>query len=169
MPQADTNPTLGFIVVVVISLTSGFAGVYFEKVLKTSQQVSLWVRNIQLASFSIVLSLIGAYVNDGAVIRERGFFHAYHWLVWSVVAIQAFGGLTVAMVMKYADNILKGFATSVSIIVSCVFAAYFFEVSFSLIFLLGAGLVTVSIYLYSSGAATAAAARPISSQTLLKS
>ena len=38
--------------------------------------------------------------------------------------LQAGGGLLVAMVVKYADNILKGFATSLSIIISCC-ASYF--------------------------------------------
>lgn len=39
--------------------------------------------------------------------------------------MQALGGLVVAAVMKYADNILKGFATSVSIVISSV-VSYFF-------------------------------------------
>lgn len=38
---------------------------------------------------------------------------------------QAVGGLIVAAVMKYADNILKGFATSLSIVLSS-FVSYFF-------------------------------------------
>ena len=39
--------------------------------------------------------------------------------------LQAFGGLVVAAVVKYADNILKGFATSVSIVVSSLVSFYF--------------------------------------------
>ena len=35
---------------------------------------------------------------------------------------QAFGGLMVAVAVKYADNILKVFATSISIIVSSIFS-----------------------------------------------
>lgn len=38
----------------------------------------------------------------------------------TVVCVQALGGLIVAMVIKYADNILKGFATSLSIIISAL-------------------------------------------------
>lgn len=37
-----------------------------------------------------------------------------------VLYLQALGGLVVAMVIKYADNILKGFATSLSIIISAL-------------------------------------------------
>ena len=56
--------------------------------------------------------------------REKGFWHGYSSVVWAVVLLQAGGGLLVAMVVKYADNILKGFATSLSIIISCC-ASYF--------------------------------------------
>ncbi|KAL6590741.1 hypothetical protein U3516DRAFT_770105, partial [Neocallimastix sp. 'constans'] len=31
----------------------------------------------------------------------------------------SFGGIIVSLVVKYADNILKGFANSISIILSC--------------------------------------------------
>ena len=41
-------------------------------------------------------------------------------MAWAVVVNQAFGGLLIAVVMKYADNIVKGFATSIAIIVSTV-------------------------------------------------
>ncbi len=45
------------------------------------------------------------------------------------LCVQALGGLVVAAVMKYADNILKGFATSVSIVCSSV-TSYFFLMDF---------------------------------------
>jgi hypothetical protein len=38
---------MGFGAVLSATLTSGFAGVYFEKILKTGP-TSVWVRNIQL-------------------------------------------------------------------------------------------------------------------------
>ena len=38
-------------------MTSGFAGVYFEMVLKTSKG-SIWMRNIQLSSIGIVMSMV---------------------------------------------------------------------------------------------------------------
>lgn len=36
------------------------------------------------------------------------------------VLLNSLGGLVVAMVVKYADNVIKGFATSVSIVVTAV-------------------------------------------------
>jgi len=41
--------------------------------------------------------------------------------------LQALGGLVIAVVIKYADNILKGFATSLSIIVSTLISYFLLE------------------------------------------
>lgn len=45
----------------------------------------------------------------------------------SVLCLQALGGLVIAVVIKYADNILKGFATSLSIILSALFSYFLLE------------------------------------------
>lgn len=41
------SPFVGLVAVLVACCSSGFAGVYFEKILKESKQ-SVWIRNIQL-------------------------------------------------------------------------------------------------------------------------
>ena len=53
-------------------------------------------------------------------IEEKGFFYGYDLFVWYLVALNACGGLIVAVVVKYADNILKGFACSMAIIITCI-------------------------------------------------
>ena len=75
--------------------------------------------------------------------------HGFDWVVWAVVFIQAIGGLIVAVVMKYADNILKGFATSFSIIVGTIAAIYFFDNWPQLLFIGGAILVIGAVVMYS--------------------
>ena len=117
------HPTVGFVAVLVSSLCSGFAGVYFEKILKGTGKgpaASIWLRNIQLGLFGVILGLGGMYINDYEQIKTKGMFFGYSNLVWFIIFMQAFGGLLVAVVVKYADNILKGFATSFAIIVSCI-------------------------------------------------
>ena len=147
----NQKPMLGFLAVLVSSLCSGFAGVYFEKILKgtgSGPGASIWLRNIQLGMFGAILGVITMLVKDGEKIASEGMFFGYSRLVWVVVAMQAFGGLLVAVVVKYADNILKGFATSLAIIVSCVVSIYVFNFVLSLQFIVGTGLVMVAIYLY---------------------
>lgn len=145
---AHQNPTIGFAAIFVACCLSGFAGVYFEKILKGSAHVSLWIRNIQLSAIAIPIGLTHTFITDGSFIVDQGFFFGYSWLVWTVIFLQAQGGLIVAVVVKYADNILKGFATSISIILSAVVSVYVFDFVITLQFFLGAALVILSVFLY---------------------
>ena len=65
-----------------------------------------------------------------------------------LVDLNATGGLLVAMVIKYADNILKGFATSLAIILTSVVAVFLFGLTLSLQFIAGAAFVIASVFLY---------------------
>lgn len=145
---SNQNYAVGLVAVVISCLSSGFAGVYFEKILKGSS-ASVWVRNVQLGIFGTALGLLGLWWNDGAAVAERGFLFGYTGMVWCVIFNQAFGGLLVAVVVKYADNILKGFATSFSIVVSTVMSIYLFGFHVDLLFTAGAGLVIGAVYMYS--------------------
>ena len=146
---AEQNQFIGMVAVLMACCCSGFAGVYFEKILKNSAKVSLWTRNIQLGLFGCLTGIIGAYMKDGDKINEHGFFFGYNKVVWAVIFNQAFGGLLVAVVIKYADNILKGFACSISICVSAVVAYFLFEFQISMMFVTGTSLVISAVYLYS--------------------
>ena len=61
------------------------------------------------------------------------------------------GGLLVALVMKYADNVVKGFATSLSIVLSSVVSAFIPALGFqpSMMFVAGSTLVILATLLYS--------------------
>lgn len=143
------SPLIGFLAILCACFLSGFAGVYFEMILKGSNDVSLWIRNIQLASFAVPFGLIQVFVTDYSIVSEKGFFFGYSALTWTVILLQAQGGLLVAVVVKYADNILKGFATSLAIIISSIVSVYLFNFEITFQFVLGTFLVISSIFLYS--------------------
>jgi solute carrier family 35 (UDP-sugar transporter), member A1/2/3 len=146
--NGPANSITGLLAVTSACLISGFAGVYFEKVLKTSN-VSLWIRNIQLAGYGIVIGLGGVYMGpDAASVHADGFLHGYNWTVWMSVLLNSLGGLVVAMVVKYADNVVKGFATSISILMTCTVSYFLFNSAITGQFLLGASIVLYSTYLY---------------------
>lgn len=143
----DQSKVLGFTAALTACFLSGFAGVYFEKILKGSD-VSVWMRNVQLALFGVPMGLVTTYIKDGGNIGEKGFLFGYDNFVWFTVLQNALGGLLVAVVVKYADNILKGFACSLAIIITCVASIFIFDFSISLQFSMGAALVISSIFLY---------------------
>ena len=70
---AAGNPAIGFAAVVTACFMSGFAGIYFEKVLKGTQ-TSIWMRNVQMGSIGAVLAVAAAFVKDGEAIAAAGFF-----------------------------------------------------------------------------------------------
>uniref|UniRef100_A0A667Z062 Solute carrier family 35 member A3b n=1 Tax=Myripristis murdjan TaxID=586833 RepID=A0A667Z062_9TELE len=149
---------VGLMAVLTACFSSGFAGVYFEKILKETKQ-SVWVRNIQLglcfagrslSLFGFVFGLIGMLMYDGQRVRESGMFQGYNKITFTVVVLQALGGLVIAAVIKYADNILKGFATSLSIIMSTLISYFLLEdFNPTSVFFTGAVLVIAATFLYS--------------------
>ncbi|GMT24210.1 hypothetical protein PFISCL1PPCAC_15507, partial [Pristionchus fissidentatus] len=142
------NALVGLSCIVVACILSGCAGVYFEKILKGS--VSLWTRNIQLALFAIPSSIASVYAQDGGFVREHGLFYGFDGIAWMTSLWYGIGGLSVAVCIKYADNISKNFATSMAIIVSTVGSVFLFSFAPSLIFVSGATLAIFSIFMYSS-------------------
>jgi len=144
---AEQNRTVGLTAAVVSCFLSGFAGVYLERVLK-SGKTSIWLRNIQMAAFSLVVAMAGVFWKDGEAVQANGFFYGYNPLVWLAIAIGSAGGILVAVVVKYADNVLKGFATSVSIVLSSVLSILFMGFEPTAVFLVGATIVILSTAAY---------------------
>mmetsp|Transcript_57551 Transcript_57551/g.129407 ORF Transcript_57551/g.129407 Transcript_57551/m.129407 type:complete len:361 (-) Transcript_57551:21-1103(-) len=148
---AQGNAVVGLVAVLSACVTSGLAGVWLEKILKQTD-ASIWLRNIQLAFFGAVLGLLGAFAQDGAKIQAHGFMQGYSGLVWAVILLQAVGGLVVAAVLKYADNILKCFGNALSIVLSCMLSAVLLEEFVpDGLFVIGTMLVILATSLYSVG------------------
>ncbi|ERT01135.1 hypothetical protein HMPREF1624_02375 [Sporothrix schenckii ATCC 58251] len=146
------NTTKGFFAAIVASFISGFTGVYFEKLIKESRvSVSLWTRNAQLSFFSLFpILLLGVWCKDGAAIAQHGFFVGYGPTVWATIALQALGGILVAICITYADNVAKNLAASFSIVVSYMANAVLFGEPMTLQSTLGVSTVLFSLYLYQS-------------------
>ncbi|KAA3680686.1 solute carrier family 35 (UDP-sugar transporter), member A1/2/3 [Paragonimus westermani] len=102
-----------------------------------------------VAIFGILIGLCGVFTYDRSAVLERGFFQGYTPTVWLVVLLQTFSGLGVAFVMKYADNILKGFAAGLSIILSSAISYLVLnDFTPSIATFAGAGLVIGATVLY---------------------
>lgn len=144
----SSRQVLGLIAVLSACLLSGFAGVYTEKILKGST-VSLWVRNAQLALCSLVIGSFCLLLSGDRVrVLSDGFFVGYNgWTVASVIN-NSFGGLLIAVVIKYADNILKNFSTAISIILTTLISANFMGLQAGWMFMAGVLTVCGSTFLY---------------------
>jgi UDP-sugar transporter A1/2/3 len=120
--QEGANVFLGTTAVLIEVTLSGFASIYFEKVIKTDPlQLNIWERNFQLAlgSFPVYLAFIA---NDRG--GEVGLFGGWSFVAFLLACLGAAGGLLVALSIKYGDSILKTLATTGAIILSSLLDHY---------------------------------------------
>lgn len=138
---------LGFLAVVFASFLSGFAGVFMEWTLKNSS--SIWLRNTQLGAWGCITSLVAAVYQDGEQLYKGGLMQGFTREVVFMIFTFACGGLMVAMVLRYADNILRQFSTALSLslttVISCV---AFGENHLNATFLLGTLLAILATFVY---------------------
>lgn len=143
---------LGVVVLLSAALCSSLAAVSFEKLLKGAN-VDVWTRNLQLACFSLLCAAVPLFLSrDGAVVRQKGFFHGYTPLTWACIFMNGWGGLLVGAVIKYANAILKDIAIGASICVSAVGSIVFFECQVTWNLVLGVMLVSWAVPLYAGRA-----------------
>lgn len=147
--SVEGSASVGLMAVIGACLISGAAGVYLELMLKSIKSTSLWLKNIQLASFGGVFGLAAVAFTGGERIAEEGFFTGYSPVVWLVILDVSAGGLLTALVVKYTDTISKGFATSASIVLSTIVSVAFMGLQLTPFFILGTVLVLTATLLYS--------------------
>lgn len=112
----DGNPFLGTVAVLIEVSLSGFASIYFEKVIKTDPlQLGIWERNFQLALGSIPVYLVLIAGNGGGT---AGFLGGWSPMAALLSVLGAAGGLLVALSIKHGDSILKTLATTGAIVLT---------------------------------------------------
>lgn len=144
---ASAQLAIGATCVVLACICGGFAGVYIETKLKSTMSVSLSIRNAQLASFALLTA-------GGAVILEA--VSKVGWqplanfttLAWITVVLRGASGYVVSATLRYADTIMKGFATSVAIITTIALESMLTSQLPSMLQVLGSILVMLSTYNY---------------------
>eukprot|EP00527_Entomoneis_sp_CCMP2396_P009341 CAMPEP_0198138886 /NCGR_PEP_ID=MMETSP1443-20131203/2271_1 /TAXON_ID=186043 /ORGANISM="Entomoneis sp., Strain CCMP2396" /LENGTH=391 /DNA_ID=CAMNT_0043800843 /DNA_START=191 /DNA_END=1366 /DNA_ORIENTATION=- len=153
--EKGVNLSVGLVAVTVACFSSAMAGVYFEKVLKKPAthgakvpNASVWMRNMQLAFFSVIIALFQGGLKTSA--SGKSYLHGFDMWVWILVLLQSCGGLLVAAVIKYADNVLKGLATGVSVVLSSGLSMLIFNTPLGPKFAMGGALIMTSVWFFSN-------------------
>lgn len=159
-PFGSTNLLVGLLAVSCACVCSALAGVYFEKVLKKKAdttddeppEASMWMRNIQLAFYSVLIAMVRGWWENSASGQESTlpYLYGFNAWTWTLVALQVCGGLLVAAVLKYADNVLKGLATGVSVVVSTFLSTLLFRTPLGMEFAVGACMILSSVWFFSN-------------------
>lgn len=147
VPQ-HASDFVGIASVGIACLTSGLAGVYFEKILKTSRS-SIWLLNMQLSMLSCFFCSLVTLTQDVEEIARHGLLTGYNSIVLLIILLQGLTGIAVALVVKYADSIIKSYAQAVSIVICLTLSAFLFDdTTINQTFLMGSFLVVMSCGCY---------------------
>ena len=129
-------------------LLSGLAGILLEMNYTRRRSSSLLLINLQLSIVSIPLALLAALEFDREAIAREGWLKGFHYDTLVVIFIQVVGGLLTAAVIKFAGNILKTFATSLAMLLTCLASMPLFGYRPTLLFWLGLMLTCLATVLY---------------------
>lgn len=154
----------GLLMLLVAGCCSGFASVYTEMVFKQVgaasevKQASLWLQNMQLATFTMLLMCITffggmlSYMgSETALLRDVGpsiMFRGFTGRTCMLIVSNAVGGLLVALVIKHADNILRGFSSAFATVNACILSVFCFGFVVGGHFVAGTAMVIISTLLY---------------------
>ncbi|KAJ7969189.1 putative CMP-sialic acid transporter [Quillaja saponaria] len=120
------TPFQGWVMAIVMALLSGFAGVYTEAIIKKRPSRNINVQNFWLYVFGMIFNAVAIVVQDFDAVMNKGFFHGYSLITVLMILNHALSGIAVSMVMKYADNIVKVYSTSVAMLLTAVVSSVSF-------------------------------------------
>jgi len=130
--SADASRTFaiswtGVVICVILSVLSASAGIATEWIMKKSslKMDPLHRQNIHLYFFGIVFNFIGYTLEKSPT---EGFLDGYNFTTALVIMSYSFTGLTVSVIMKYADNMVKIYAVAVSMALTAVISVFFVRV-----------------------------------------
>lgn len=133
----------GIQVVLLNSCLAALSGVLNEWLIKFQDpDQPLMLKNAQIYAFGVLVSLPN-YRTPAA-----GGLEGFTTLAWAIVLCNSFLGLSVAAVLKYTDNLVKNYVSSLAVLLSTIFSVLFFGFVLTPPFVLGFLVVSCSSYLY---------------------
>ena len=114
-----------------VAISSGFAGVYLEYVMKRTREtpVSPHIINLYMSLYGVVSAAATVYAKDGSVVTERGLLSGYNGVVALMILSSAAGGVLTSIVISILDNIYKNFAVAVAVYISAFVSVVFFGIA----------------------------------------
>jgi len=147
----------GIILVLAASFISGLAGVSNELLLKKrDSDVGLWRKNIWTYQWGVIfntIGLLGSRLFGGGSNASIGniflnFFEGYDYRVWAMIFVTSLLGISVSMIMKYFDNVVKCFGGSLILYSTTLASMIVFGSQVDAGFVLGLLVYSVSSYIY---------------------
>ncbi|CAL9223899.1 unnamed protein product [Arabidopsis halleri] len=147
-----TAPIQGYLLGILSAGLSALAGIYTEFLMKRNNDTLYW-QNLQLYTFGSLFNVARLIADDFRHGFEKGpwwqrIFDGYSITTWMVVLNLGSTGLLVSWLMKYADNIVKVYSTSMAMLLTMVASIYLFSFKPTLQLFLGIVICIMSLHMY---------------------
>lgn len=145
-------PIQGYMLGLLSACLSALAGVYTEYLMKKNND-SLYWQNVQLYTFGAIFNMLRLIWDDFRVGFDNGpwwqrIFYGYNITTWLVVLNLGSTGLLVSWLMKYADNIVKVYSTSMAMLLTMILSVYLFSFKPTIQLFLGIVICMISLHMY---------------------
>lgn len=147
-----TSPIQGYMLGVLSACLSALAGVYTEFLMKKNND-SLYWQNVQLYTFGSIFNMGRLLLDDFKSGFEKGawwqrVFNGYSITTWLVVLNLGTTGLLVSWLMKFADNIVKVYSTSMAMLLTMLLSVALFDFKPTVQLFLGIVICMMSLHMY---------------------
>ncbi|KZV38019.1 CMP-sialic acid transporter 1 [Dorcoceras hygrometricum] len=147
-----SSPIQGYMLGLLSACLSALAGVYTEFLMKKNND-SLYWQNIQLYTFGAIFNMARLVLDDFRSGFDKGpwwqrLFSGYDITTWLVVLNLGSTGLLVSWLMKYADNIVKVYSTSMAMLLTMVLSVFLFNFKPTVQLYLGIMICMMSLHMY---------------------
>ena len=135
-------------------MLSSSANIYNEKIFKedTGFEESIYVQNTKLYLFGIFFNSVTLLIRSEfrSHVTHCGFFYGYNIHASLLIVCTAAFGLTVALILKFRDNMFQVMSFQLTNVVVITLSVLFFDFSPTLDFFLMAPIVLLAIFVYHS-------------------
>ena len=146
------------VLVMVQCVLSSSANIYNEKIFKEGggMQDSILLQNTKLYMFGVFFNTITLFLRPQfrSHALNCGIFYGYNAHATLLIVVTAFFGLTVALILKFRDNMFQVMSNQLTNVVMITSSVLFLDFHPTLRFFLTAPIVLLAIFIFNAGGKT---------------
>ena len=146
----------GHFLVLAQCVLSSSANIYNEKIFKEGQgmEESILLQNTKLYMFGVFFNTVTLFLRPDFRfhVLNCGLFYGYNRHATLLIVVTAFFGLTVALILKFRDNMFQVMSNQLTNVVMITSSVLFLDFHPTFMFFLTAPVVLLAIFIFNAGA-----------------